>query len=55
MRQPIDEDLKALIEKVPPHTAEPLEERDDLSELLEIVMDPGARAGSQIPGRELHP
>ncbi len=41
MRQPIDADLKALIEKVPPHTAEPLEERDDLSELLEIVMDLG--------------
>ena len=41
MRQPIDADLQALIEKVPPHTAEPLEERDDLSELLEIVMDLG--------------
>ena len=41
MRQSIDADLQALIEKVPPHTAEPLEERDDLSELLEIVMDLG--------------
>ena len=41
MSQQIDSDLKALIEKVPPRTAEPLEERDDLSELLEIVMDLG--------------
>ena len=41
MTQPIDADLQSLIEKVPPRTAEPLEERDDLSELLEIVMDLG--------------
>ena len=41
MSQQIDSDLKALLEKVPPRAAEPLEERDDLSELLEIVMDLG--------------
>ncbi len=41
MRPPIDADLKALIEKMPPRIVGPLGERDDLSELLEVVMDLG--------------
>ena len=37
----ITDDLDAMLERLPTHIAQPLRERDDLSELLEVVMDLG--------------
>ena len=37
----IDTDLGVLIEKVPPHIQQPLTEREDIAELLEVVLDLG--------------
>ena len=41
MHQWIDTDLEVLVEKLPPHIAEPLTSRVDQSELLEVVLDLG--------------
>ena len=41
MHQWIDTDLEAIIDKLPPRIAEPLFEREDRSELLEVVLDLG--------------
>ena len=37
----VDTDLEALVEKLPPHIQGPLDAREDLSELLEVVLDLG--------------
>jgi stage III sporulation protein SpoIIIAA len=41
MQQWIDTDLEAIFEKLPPHIAQPLVERQDNSELLEVILDLG--------------
>ena len=41
MQQWIDTDLEAIIDKLPPHVAEPLADREDNAELLEVVLDLG--------------
>ncbi len=41
MQERIDTDLDALTEKLPPHIRESLECRDDILELLEVVLDLG--------------
>lgn len=37
----ITDDLDALLDRLPPHIAKPIREREDRSELLEVVMDLG--------------
>ena len=41
MQQRIDTDLEALIVKLPPRIQEPVSSREDVSELLEVVLDLG--------------
>ena len=41
MQQWIENDLEALIDKLPPHVAEPLTNRDDKDSLLEVILDLG--------------
>ena len=41
MKQDIDLDLEVLIDKLPPHIQRPLKDREDLDQLLEVVLDFG--------------
>ena len=41
MEQNIDLDLEVLIDKLPPHIQRPLRDREDLDQLLEVVLDFG--------------
>ncbi len=41
MQQRIDTDLEALVQKLPPYIQGPLRTREDINELLEVVMDLG--------------
>ena len=41
MESRIETDLKTLVDKLPPHVREPLDEREDLDQLLEVVLDLG--------------
>jgi len=45
--------LDAMLERLPPHIAQPLRERDDCSELLEVVMDLGRLPEARYPDREI--
>ena len=49
----ITDDLDALLERLPPHIAEPLQERGDRSDLLEVVMDLGRLAEARFPDHEV--
>jgi len=49
----ITDDLDAMLERLPPHIAQPLRERDDCSELLEVVMDLGRLPEARYPDREI--
>jgi stage III sporulation protein SpoIIIAA len=49
----ITDDLDLLLSALPPHIGEPLKQRDDNFELLEIVMDLGRRPEARYPGREV--
>jgi stage III sporulation protein SpoIIIAA len=49
----ITDDLDLLLNALPPHIREPLKQRTDNFELLEIVMDLGRRPEARYPGREL--
>lgn len=49
----ITDDLDAMLERLPPHIAQPLREREDRSELLEIVMDLGRLPEARYPDREI--
>ena len=53
MQRIITDDLELLLEALPPHICEPLKQRDDNFELLEIVMDLGRRPEARYPGREV--
>ena len=48
----ISDDLDALLNILPPHIYQPLSEQDDLSELLEVVMDLGRPPEARFPQRE---
>ena len=50
MQQWIDTDLEALVEKLPPHITGPLGQREDNSELLEIVLDLGREPEARYLG-----
>ena len=49
----ITDDLDALIETLPPHIAQPLMQREDRSELLEVVLDLGRPPEARYPGEEV--
>lgn len=49
----ITDDLDALLERFPPQIAQPLQEREDRSELLEVVMDLGRCPEARFPDREI--
>ena len=49
----ITDDLDAMLESLPPHIAQPLRERVDRSELLEVVMDLGRLPEARYPDREI--
>jgi stage III sporulation protein SpoIIIAA len=49
----ITDDLDALLERLPPHIAQPLRERENSSELLEVVLDLGRPPEARYPDREV--
>ncbi len=49
----ITDDLDALLERLPPHIAQPLQEREERSELLEVVMDLGRLPEARYPDHEI--
>jgi stage III sporulation protein SpoIIIAA len=49
----ITDDLDALLERLPPHISQPLREREDRSELLEVVLDLGRLPEARYPDREI--
>ena len=49
----ITDDLDALLERLPPRIAEPLREREDRSDLLEVVMDLGRLPEARFPAHEI--
>lgn len=49
----ITDDLDALINTLPGHFKEPLQNQEDLHELLEIVLDLGRKPGARFPEREM--
>ena len=49
----ITDDLDALLERLPPYIAQPLRERENSSELLEVVLDLGRLPESRYPDREI--
>ena len=53
MRKTIIDDLDALLAVLPPHISEPLYKKDDLSELLEVVMDLGRPPEARFPKYEI--
>ncbi len=53
MERRITDDLDALLEALPPHISEPLRQREDRSELLEVVMDLGRKPSARFPLHEL--
>ena len=53
MERTITDDLDLLLAALPPHICEPLKQRDDNFELLEIVMDLGRQPEARYPGREV--
>jgi len=49
----ITDDLDALINIFPPHIYQPLSEQEDISELLEVVLDLGRPPEARFPQREV--
>lgn len=52
MQRTIIDDLEALLDILPPYLAEPLQQRGDRHELLEVVMDLGRLPEARFPGQE---
>ncbi|MEE9198930.1 MAG: R3H domain-containing nucleic acid-binding protein [Dehalococcoidia bacterium] len=49
----ITDDLEALLQTLPPHLQQPLLQRSDRSELLEVVLDLGRRPEARFPHEEV--
>ena len=49
----ITDDLDLLLDALPPHISEPLRNRSDTRELLEVVMDLGRQPQARFAGREV--
>ena len=54
MRKIIVDDLEALIGTLPSHILEPLRPKQDLNELLEVVLDLGRPPEARFPGTDLY-
>lgn len=54
MSKIIVDDLKALLGTLPPHVLEPIREREDLSGLLEVVLDLGRLPEARFPESEFY-
>ncbi len=48
MENRIDTDLQGLIKTLPPHLQAPLSKREDLNELLEVVLDLGRKPEARL-------
>ena len=57
MQKVITDDMDALLDILPPHIQQPLRQQQDISELLEVVLDLGRSPEARFPQREmvLHP
>ena len=53
MQKVITDDLEALLDILPPHIRQPLYERSDNHQLLEVVLDLGRPAEARFPQREV--
>lgn len=53
MRASITDDLDLLLDALAPHIGDPLRSRNDIHELLEVVMDLGRLPEARFPGREI--
>jgi stage III sporulation protein SpoIIIAA len=53
LQKVITDDLDALLDILPPHIRQPLRERKDNSELLEVVLDLGRAPEARFPSREV--
>ena len=53
MQKTITDDLDALLDIFPPHIRQPLDQQEDISELLEVVMDLGRPPEARFPQREV--
>ncbi len=53
MQRRIVDDLDALLEILPPPVSDPLRRRDDLADLLEVVLDLGRPPEARFPGLEV--
>ena len=49
----IQDDLEALLDRLPPRVTEPLKERDDLHELLEVILDLGRSPEARFPSGDV--
>ena len=50
----ITDDLAALLQTLPPHLQRPLHDRNDRSDLLEVVLDLGRRPEARFPDEEFY-
>ncbi len=55
MQKVITDDLDALLDILPPHIRQPLRQQEDVSELLEVVLDLGRPPEARFPQREAVP
>jgi stage III sporulation protein SpoIIIAA len=57
LQKVITDDLEALINVLPPHIRQPLSQQEDISQLVEVVLDLGRPPEARFPQREvvLHP
>jgi len=53
LQKVITDDLDALLDILPPHIRQPLCQQNDLSELLEVVLDLGRSSQARFPQREI--
>ncbi len=53
LQKVITDNLDALLDILPPFIREPLSEQEDISELLEVILDLGRPPEARFPGREV--
>ena len=53
MQRVITDDLSALLDVLPPHIRQPLQQQEDVSDLTEVVLDLGREAEARFPQREM--
>jgi stage III sporulation protein SpoIIIAA len=53
LQRVITDDLSALLDVLPPHIRQPLQQQEDVSDLTEVVLDLGREAEARFPQREM--